>query len=195
VRARQQSQALDQVNWLISRFSSADDAGWTAPSEGELREHLADRFLSLVTPERLVRTLAGRAAELREEPTITHAEPLRVRARVGGMQLEATAEPEAPHRLGGLRVYPVGGRVNDGRVAAPSTRTRGEPPAGVTRVAEEAFAELGLLGLALSAGSQAAGPDSAWVTATGWAELDSPRAGQSAAEPPELGSRRTRSPS
>jgi hypothetical protein len=135
-----------------------------------------------VTPERLVRTLAGRAAELREEPTITLAEPLRIRARVGGMRIEAMAEPEAPHRLVGLHVYPVGSKITDGRIAAPSRRTWGEPPPGVTGLAEEASAELGLVGLALSAGSQSAGPQSAgpqsegpqsdgpgasWVTATG----------------------------
>jgi CubicO group peptidase (beta-lactamase class C family) len=189
MRAGQPSHALKQLNWLISRFNGADYADWTAPSDGELREHIADRFLSIVTAERLVRTLAGRAAELRHEPSITLAEPLRIRARVGVMQIEAVAEPEAPHRLGGLHVYPVGSTVTDGRIAAPSTRTWGEPPAGVTGVAEEAAAELGLVSLALSAGSPpsgslpsgtlasgtpAAGPGASWVTATGWADLDSP---------------------
>jgi CubicO group peptidase (beta-lactamase class C family) len=181
--ASQRSPALDQVTWLISRFSGADYEGWAAPDDGELREHFSDRFLSTVTAERLVRTLAGRAAELRDEPTIGLAEPLRIRVRIGGLQVEAAAEPEAPHRLSGLRVYPVGGAVNDSRVAGPSTRTWGEPPAGVTSVAEEAFAELGLVGLALAAGSgdspqgasqqRAALQGASWATATGWAALGS----------------------
>lgn len=94
------------------------------PSDGELRAHFTGRFLGLVTLDRVVRTLAGRAAELREEPMITLAEPLRIRARVGGMQIEAVAESAAPHRLGGLRVYPVGSTFYDDRIAAPSTRTR-----------------------------------------------------------------------
>jgi CubicO group peptidase (beta-lactamase class C family) len=203
MRVGQQSHALKQVNWLISRFNSADYADWAAPSDGELREHIGDRFLSIVTPQRLVSTLAGRAAELREEPTITLAEPLRIRARVGGMQIEAVAEPEAPHRLGALRVYPVGSKVYDGRIAAPSTRTWGEPRVGVTGVAEEAFAELGLVGLALSAGSRPAdtlpadalpadtlpadtllaGPGASWVTATGWAGLDSQESNSTALRP------------
>jgi len=174
--ARQPSPALDQVNWLISRFNGADYDGWAAPTDSELREHFTERFLATVTPERLVRTLARRAAELREELHVGLAEPLRIRARIGGMQVEAAADAETPHPLGGLRVYPVGGLVTDSRVAAPATRTQGEPPAGVTGVGEEAFAELGLVGLALAVGSLPRQPDVRpavhWVTATGWAGLD-----------------------
>jgi CubicO group peptidase (beta-lactamase class C family) len=192
--ASQPSPALEQVSWLVSRFNGADYDGWAAPGDSELREHFTDRFLSMVTPERLVRALVGRAAELRDEPNVALAEPLRVRVRIGGMQVEAAAEAEAPYRLSGLRVYPVGGAVTDSRVTAPATRTWGEPPAGVTGVAEEAFAELGLVGLALAAGSLSSQPrasqprasqprasqpladrpGASWATATGWAALGSP---------------------
>jgi CubicO group peptidase (beta-lactamase class C family) len=186
--ASQPSPALEQVSWLISRFNGADYEGWAVPGDGELREHFSERFLSTVTPERLIRTLAGRAAELRDEANVGFAEPLRIRVRVGGLQIEAVAEPEAPHRLSGLRVYPVGGAVSDSRVASPATSVWGEPPAGVTSVAEEAFGELGLVGLALAAGSgdsqpRASGrgasqprtalPGASWATATGWAALGS----------------------
>ncbi len=199
--ASQPSPVLDQVKWLIARFSDADYDGWAAPTDSELREHFTDRFLSMVTPDLVVRTFAGRAAELRDDLTIALVEPLRIRARIGDMQIEAGAETKPPHRLTGLRAYPVGSKVTDGRIAAPSTRTWGEPPAGVTGVAEEAFTELGLVGLALSAGSTpsgslasgslasgpsdslASGPGASWVTATGWAGLDSREADSTVLRP------------
>ena len=164
--------ALVQLNWLISRFANADDTGWTAPTDQEMREHFTDRFLSVVTQERLVRTLAARAEQLRDEVVLTGVEPMRVRAQVGGMQLEAAVDPAEPHRLGGLRVYPIGGKVSDGRVAAPSSHTKGGPPATVLRVAGEAFAELGLVGLALSAGHGPMPPVGPWVATLGWANLE-----------------------
>jgi CubicO group peptidase (beta-lactamase class C family) len=164
-----ESYAMSQINWLISRFADADGPAWPAPGDEEMREHFTDRFLSVVTQERLVRTLAGRAEQLRDEVVLTSVEPTRVRAQVGGMQLEAAVEPAEPHRLGGLRVYPIGGKVTDGRVAASSSRSHGDPPAAVFQVADEAFAELGLVGLALAAGS---GPNTPWSVALGWADLD-----------------------
>jgi CubicO group peptidase (beta-lactamase class C family) len=166
------SPALDQVKWLVSRFSRADDGGWDAPPDSELREHFTDHFLAALTPDRVVATLARQAAELRDELSVVLAERLRVRAQIGGIQIEAAAQTEPPHRLSGLRLYPVGGKVADGRIAAPTTRSQGEPPDGAVGVAEEAFAELGLVGLALAAGSRASGPAASWVTATGWARLD-----------------------
>jgi CubicO group peptidase (beta-lactamase class C family) len=167
-----ESHATAQLNWLISRFADADATGWTAPTDEELREHFTDRFLSVVTQERLVRTLVGRAEQLRDEVVLTSVEPMRVRAQVGGMQVEAAVDPAEPHRLGGLVVYPIGGRVTDGRVAAPSSRTHGDPPAAVLKVAGEAFAELGLVGLVLSAGGGSQPPADPWVVARGWADLD-----------------------
>jgi CubicO group peptidase (beta-lactamase class C family) len=164
--------ASAQLNWLIFRFSDADGADWTAPTEDELREHFTDRFLSVVTQERLVRTLAGRAEQLRDEVVFTYAEPMLVRAQVGGMQLEAAADPAEPHRLGGLRVYPIGGKVTDGRIASPSSRTQGEVPPAALQVADEAFAELGLVGLVLSAGGGSLAGADPWVAARGWADLD-----------------------
>src|ERR1017187_9706591 len=61
----QESHALAQVRWLISRFSAAARPGWTAPADDELRQHVDDRFLAVV-PD-LVAQLSRAAADLRSE--------------------------------------------------------------------------------------------------------------------------------
>jgi CubicO group peptidase (beta-lactamase class C family) len=170
--AEPDSYAAAQLNWLVSRFAGADGDDWPAPTDEEFRDHFTERFLSVVPQERVMRALAGWAGHLRDEVVLTSAEPLRVRAQVGGLQFEAAVESAEPHRLAGLRVYPIGGKVTDGRVAAPSSATMGEPPAAVLQVADEAFAELGLVGLVLSAGRGSQPPAEPWVVARGWADLD-----------------------
>ena len=65
------SPVLAQASWLISRFAEADNRGWQVPGDEELREHFDHRFLRLVPPETLVRTLTGVASRLREELVIT----------------------------------------------------------------------------------------------------------------------------
>src|SRR5271156_5366349 len=35
----EESHALPQLRWLIARFSGADQPGWTAPADSEMREH------------------------------------------------------------------------------------------------------------------------------------------------------------
>ncbi len=172
VPAEPEGSASVQLNWLMSRFADAGGPAWTAPTDEELHEHFTDRFLSVITPERLVRTLSGRAEQLRDEVVFTSVEPLRVRAQAGGMQFEAAVDPAEPHRVCGLRIYPIGGRVTDGRVAAPSTATFGEPPAAVLEVADQAFDELGLVGLVLSAGDGSLSQAEPWVVARGWADLE-----------------------
>jgi CubicO group peptidase (beta-lactamase class C family) len=171
-RAEPAGYASAQLNWLISRFADADSTGWTPPADEEMREHFTDRFLSVIPQERVVRALASRAEELRDEVVLTSVESLRVRAQVGGVQIEAAVDPTESHRLGGLRVYPIGGKVADSRIAAPVSRTQGAPPAAVLQVADEAFAELGLVGLVLSAGGGSQPPADSWVVARGWADLD-----------------------
>jgi hypothetical protein len=121
-----ESPALAQVRWLISRFGEAGTPGWRVPGDDELGEHFDDHFLRLVPPETLVRTLTGVVSRLREELVITLETPLRLRAQIGGLQVEAAAAADPPHRLTGLRLYPRGERVTDPRVTAPSTRTSGE---------------------------------------------------------------------
>jgi CubicO group peptidase (beta-lactamase class C family) len=168
------SPVLAQASWLISRFGEADNRGWQAPGDEELREHFDDRFLRLVPPETLVTTLTGVASRLREELVITLVTPRQLRAQIGGMQLEAAAEADPPHRLTGLRLSPLGERVTDTRVAAPSTRTSGEVPSAAVAAAEESLAGLGLPGLVLAGAPGGAGPDdgTGWVAARGWASLE-----------------------
>ena len=47
-----ESHALAQLRWVISRFSGADEPGWAAPGEDELRPHFSDRFLDALPPAR-----------------------------------------------------------------------------------------------------------------------------------------------
>lgn len=168
-----ESPALTQVRWVVSRFRGADAAAWTAPDDEELRAHFGEHFLTVVPPATLVSTLTGVAAQLREELVVTSEAPLRVRAQVGDLQVEAAAEAGPPYRLTGLRAYPLGRRVTDPRAAAPATRTSGDAPARAATVAAESVAELGLPGLAVAgAGGDGAGTGAVWTVARGWADLD-----------------------
>lgn len=165
------SHALPQVRWLLSRFSGADGPGWEPPSDAELHEHFSERFLATVKPWRLIAALASRVAQLRGELTVLTSEPLTVRAQVGDLQIDAVAEAAPAHRLTGTRLYPVGGRVADPRVAEPPAgRSDGDVPAAAIELADDALAEVGLPGLILGGRSG----DAAWVTARGWADLDRP---------------------
>jgi CubicO group peptidase (beta-lactamase class C family) len=193
--------ALGHLRWIIARFGSAVDAGWVAPSAEELSAHFTDQFLAVVAPTRLVENLTRRAGQLGDVVTITASRPLNARVHVGGLQLEGRAEENAPHRLAGFRMYLVGSRVTDHRIAEPATQVGGEPPAQAIRIAEEAMTELGLVGLVLAAGPApgpaapgpaapgatapgatapgaarpgSAAPDAAapWTIARGWADLD-----------------------
>jgi CubicO group peptidase (beta-lactamase class C family) len=165
------SHALAQVRWLVSRFGGADDAGWEPPGRDELGEHFGEGFLARFQPWRLTAVLASRAALLSKEMVILEQEPLSVRAQAGGMQIEAVAEAAPAHRLAGLRVYPVGARVTDPRVARPPAgHAEGDVPAAASEIADEALTEEGLPGLVLGGGTG----DEAWVTARGWADLDRP---------------------
>jgi CubicO group peptidase (beta-lactamase class C family) len=160
--------ALVQVAWVLARFADAGTAAWSAPDGEELREHFDEHFLSLVPPETLVGTIARVAPRLRAGLVVTRAAPLRLRAQVAGLQIEAAAEPEPPHRLTGLRMYPLGQAVADPRVATPPSRSFGQVPGLAQEVAQESFAQLGLVGLVL-AGTAAS---SVWTLARGWADVD-----------------------
>lgn len=163
------SHALGQVRWVLSRFGGADDPAWVAPGEDELTGHLEPRFLAQVRPAQVTAALSPRAALLREELVVLADSPLTVRAEVGGLQIEATAAPEPPHRLVTLAVFPAGRKVTDARVTAPSSQLSGPVPAPVAEIAQTAVAELGLTGLVL-AGTVL--PSQGWAVARGWADLD-----------------------
>lgn len=169
------SHAVAQLRWLVSRFAYADGPGWVAPDEAELLGHFAERFLAVATPSRIVQALSRRAEQLRDELVIVDEPQERVRAQIGGLQFEAAAEPEPPHRLAEMRVYPIGATVTDSRVAAPASRVSGSVPAAASAIADSAFGEIGMVGLVLAGGTAGGGgdgqPDSSWVLARGWATL------------------------
>jgi len=162
--ARQESQALRQLRWVIGRFSGARQPGWAAPDDAEMRTHFADSFLAAIPPERFIAGAAKLATGLRGELTVTGQAPLIARVRIADLEYFAQVEPERPHRITLLRGHPLGGRVTDQRVARPPSYGAGDVPAAVNDIANAAFAELGLAGLIT------AGPD--WVLARGWANLD-----------------------
>ena len=169
LRPEPESHALDQLHWVISRFSAADAPGWTAPGEDELRQHFDDRFLAVLPPGALVEQVSKMAADLRAELVVLSAAPLEAVVQLAGLRYFAVADAAPPHRLAGLRGFPLGDRITDPRVKAPpSARTLGEPPGEVAGLAEEAYAELGLAALVLAGGEPGRAP---WVVATGHANL------------------------
>jgi CubicO group peptidase (beta-lactamase class C family) len=160
--------ALAQVRWVLARFAGATDPGWTAPDEDELRAHFDEHFLGLIPPATLASTLAPIAGQLAAELTVSRETPLSVRARLDGLAVEGAAEAAPPHRLTTLRLYPVGDRVSDPRIATPPSHPSGEVPAAAATVAAESFAELGLPGLVMAG----PGGQQPWSAAQGWADLD-----------------------
>lgn len=167
-RRIEDSPALTQVRWLLARFSGADQEGWTAPDDAELRAHFDERFLTMVPPDHLVPTLSGAAARLREELVVTDRGPRTLRAHLTDLQVDAVVEPEPPHRLTRLRIYPPGRTVTDERVATPVTHSTGDVPAVAARLAEESVADLGLAGFAAAGATDGR----TWALARGWADLD-----------------------
>ena len=178
LKSEPESHALDQLHWVISRFSGADAPNWTAPDEGELREHFDDRFLAVLPARTLVEQVGKMAADLRGELVILSAAPLEAVVRLAGLRYYAVVDATPPHRLTGLRGFPLGDRITDPRVKAPPPpRILGELPgemagelAGeVAALAAEASAELGLPALLLAGGEPGRAP---WVVAAGYADLD-----------------------
>jgi CubicO group peptidase (beta-lactamase class C family) len=175
-----ESHALDQLRWVIARFSGAGEPGWTAPAEDELRLHFDERFLSVIPPPALIATISNVAADLRGDLVVLGQTPEQAYVQLQGMHYIAVTDAEPPHRLTGLRGIPVGSRVHDPRIADPPVRTQGPVPAGVAELAEQAFADLGLTALLLAGGEPEAGQDAqqaqdaqqTWVLARGWADLD-----------------------
>ena len=71
-----ESHALDQLRWVVSRFSGADAPGWTAPDEAELRQHFDDRFLAVIPAGTLVEQASKMAADLRAELVVISQRPV-----------------------------------------------------------------------------------------------------------------------
>jgi CubicO group peptidase (beta-lactamase class C family) len=171
ISENQDSHALDQLRWVISRFAGAGEPGWTAPAADELNQHFDERFLSAIPPPALIEAIGRIADELRDgELVVIRQTPLQAYVELEGVQYIAVAEGDPPYRLAGLRALPVGSRVRDQRIANLPVRTQGEVPAGVADIAGQAVAELGLTALLLAGGDP--GARKGWVLAQGWADLD-----------------------
>src|SRR5580704_2342694 len=189
LRPEPESHALDQLRWVVSRFSAADAPGWTAPDEDELRQHFDDRFLAMIPPGALVEQTSKMAADLRTDLVVISQGPLEAQIQLAGLRYYAAADANPPHRLIGLQGFPVGDRITNPLVKAPPPpRTLGELPGdmagGVVGLAEEACADLGLPALVLAGGEPGRAP---WVVAIGYASLGG--ADPDRAEPVEVGHR------
>ena len=166
----QDSHAVAQLRWIVARFSGAGEPGWTPPGEDELREHFSDRSLAVIPPSDLAGAIATMAADLRQEFRVISQAPLAAMVELAGLRYIAEVEPAPPHRLTGLRGFPLGERVTDPRVKAPApVRTLGDPPDEIAAIAAGACAELGLAALVLAGGEPGREP---WVVAAGHADLD-----------------------
>jgi CubicO group peptidase (beta-lactamase class C family) len=165
------SHALDQLRWVISRFAGADEPGWTAPTDDELRQHFDEGFLAALPPSELIAAIGSLSTDLRDgELAVLRQTPLQAYVQLADVQYIAAVEAEPPHRLVGLRGLPVGRRVRDSRVDHAPVRTQGQVPAGVSEIAEQAVAELGLTALLLAGGDRHS--QTPWVLTRGWADLD-----------------------
>jgi CubicO group peptidase (beta-lactamase class C family) len=163
------SQALPHLEWVIARFADAGEPAWTPPDEQEMRQHFSEQFLAVLPAGELVAQIASTSLDLHAELLVVSQEPLVVRARIAGAEMIALAEEQAPHRLAGLHVIPLGGRITDARAAAPPARVLGDVPAGVAAIADDAYAELGPAALVIAGGDPGR---PAWAVAKGWANLE-----------------------
>ena len=117
-----ESHALAQLRWLISRFSDAGHPGWTLPADDELAEHFDDRLLAAVPAGRLVAQLGEvvpKTSDLREELVVLGQAPLEAHVQLAGMRYLAVVDADPPHRLTGLRGFPLAERITDPRLTAP----------------------------------------------------------------------------
>ncbi|MFY9932886.1 MAG: hypothetical protein WAK82_33275, partial [Streptosporangiaceae bacterium] len=116
--------AMIHLRWVIARFRAADQPGWTEPAPGELAEHFDQQVLAAVPPATVIAEIAKLAPDLRSELVIITQTPLQVHVQLAGLRFFAVAAAEPPHRLTGLRGFPLAERLRDPRVKHP-------PPARV----------------------------------------------------------------
>jgi CubicO group peptidase (beta-lactamase class C family) len=164
--------ALAQVRWLFGRYGEADAPGWTAPSRDELSEHFTDHFLTLLPPETAAAALGGVAAKLREDLVLVDADSLYLSAKVADLLVEAHVEPEAPHRITVLSLFPGGAPATDTRVAQPPTASFGPVPEPMPGLAGDSYTELGLVGLTAAGDWDSGHGPAPWVCSRGWADLE-----------------------
>ena len=118
-KSEPESHALDQLHWVVSRFSGADAPGWTAPADDELREHFDDRFLAVLPARALVEQVSKMAADLRGGIRRPRAAPLRGLGRAGRPAVYRGGRRHAAAPAGRPAGVPVGDRITDPRVKAP----------------------------------------------------------------------------
>jgi CubicO group peptidase (beta-lactamase class C family) len=187
-----ESHALAQLRWVISRFSDAGRPGWTSPADDELTEHFDDRLLAALPADRLVAQLGKIASDLREELVVLGQAPLQAHVQLAGIRYLAVVDADPPHRLTGLRGFPVAERITDPRLSAPpAAHSYGSRPdqaktpdtpkapeadqadeaevAELLAIAEDAYAQLGLAALVLAGGVPGR---PGWVVTKGYADLD-----------------------
>jgi CubicO group peptidase (beta-lactamase class C family) len=165
-----ESHALPHLEWAIVRFADAGAPGWTAPGEQELRQHFSAEVFNVLSADELVTEIVSKAPDLHGALVVVDQAPLAVRAQIGDTELVAMADESPPHRLTGIQGIPLGRRITDARVAAPPpARILGDVPAGVTPIADDAFAELGPAALVIAGGDPGI---PAWAVAEGWADLE-----------------------
>ncbi|WP_273942628.1 serine hydrolase [Kutzneria chonburiensis] len=155
---------LEHVQWVIDRYKRSDGADWTPPGEDDLHEHVTPRFLAQISADVLAKMLQSIAPSLREPLTVDASTGKTLRAEIGGLRLEASAEEERPHRITMLRLYPIAKRVTDERLGEQENRSTGTVPANAVTVADQSKAELGLPGLIMAGDG--------WTVCSGWRDLD-----------------------
>ena len=167
-RPRQESHVLPQLRWVASRFRDAGTPGWVAPGVSELRQHFSEEFLRRTPPGKLIATITGMAADLREAYVVIAEAPLAAKVKIADLQIVAAVEAGPSHRVTRMGRFPLGSRIANARGAASATRAFGQVPEAAGEIAAEVVAELGLPGLVLAGG----GPDTpGWTAARGWANL------------------------
>lgn len=171
-RAQPESHALAQLRWLLARFADASGPSWQTPDRDELDEHFAQQLLRQVGPQRLVTIITAAGVDLGETLTVTRQTPLEAEVQLGDMLIIAAVEPTPPHRLTILRRVVLASRINDARLAAPISHLDGEVPHGIEAIADDAHAQLGLVGLTLAGGRPGGSP---WALTRGWASLETGR--------------------
>jgi hypothetical protein len=103
---------------------------------------------------------------------LIEAGPLYLSAKVADLLVEASVEPEAPHRLTTLALFPGGSPATDARVGQPPAAAFGPVPGQVPGLVEDSYQQLGLVGLTV-AGDWDSGPaPEAWACSRGWADLE-----------------------
>jgi CubicO group peptidase (beta-lactamase class C family) len=165
--------ALAHVQWIVERFRDAGEPGWTPPGDDELRQHFDDLFLAAVPSASLIEAITTNAADLRTELTVIQQGPFEALVQLAHVRYVAVVTPEPPHRLVGLRGFPLAERITDPRAKEPPpVRAAGKPPDGIAAMATAACAELGLPAVLLAGGEPGRPP---WVVAAGHANLEEPQ--------------------